>query len=46
MVDIVLWSFMIALAPAGLGLFWKLISGVGYLMCVGVHGPASQSGCH
>jgi hypothetical protein len=32
MVDLVLWSFVISLAPVALGLTWKLISGTGDLI--------------
>jgi hypothetical protein len=28
-VDLVLWSFVIAMTPVALGLAWKLISGLG-----------------
>jgi hypothetical protein len=29
MVDLVFWSFVVALTPVALGLAWKLVSGIG-----------------
>lgn len=34
MVDLVLWSFVIALSPVALGLTWNLVSGLGCLIGV------------
>ena len=36
MLDLVLWSFVIALTPVALGLAWKLISRVGDLIGLGL----------
>jgi hypothetical protein len=33
--DLVLWSFVIALTPVALGLAWKLISGIGDRISLG-----------
>jgi hypothetical protein len=35
-IDLVLWSFVLALAPVALGLSWKLISGIGRLIGLGL----------
>jgi hypothetical protein len=45
MVDLVLWSFVIALTPAGLGLARKLIAGAGHFIGAGLRGAPPQGGC-
>jgi hypothetical protein len=44
MFDLVIWSFVIALAPVALGLFWKLISRTAYFLAAGRHGRPLESG--
>ena len=45
MVDLVLWSFVIALTPAVLCLARKLIAGAGHFIGTGLRGALSQGGC-
>jgi hypothetical protein len=35
-IELVLWSFVMALTPVALGLAWKLISGIGRLIGIGL----------
>jgi hypothetical protein len=39
-VDLVFWSFVIALIPVALGLAWELISGLGAWIGRGLSGPS------
>jgi hypothetical protein len=43
MVDLVLWSFVIALTPVVLGLAWKLVSGIGNWIGLVISGPFEEA---